>query len=109
MVSWKGSSTYGRAGEASLSDLASLRGRVQHYSACLPYILPFVVLLSSVTGSEANPDYDRAITLPPIVSEAAVFIRDVLEESGPSFPARCTPLFSLARLVRPTLLSSLGP
>ncbi len=26
--------------EASLSDLASLRGRVQHYSACLPHVLP---------------------------------------------------------------------
>ena len=66
--------------EAPLSDLASLRGRVQHYSACLPYILPFVALFSSVIGSEADPDYDRAIPLPPLVGEAAVFIRGVLEE-----------------------------
>jgi hypothetical protein len=27
--------------EASLSNLASLRGRVQHYSACLPHVLPY--------------------------------------------------------------------
>ena len=68
--------------EASLSDLASLRGRVQHYSACLqvPHILPFVALFSSIIGSEEDPDYDRAILLPPIVGESAVFIRGVLEE-----------------------------
>ena len=34
--------------EASLSDLASLRGRVQHYSACLPYVFPFTALFSSI-------------------------------------------------------------
>ena len=61
---------------ASLSDLASFRGRIQH----LPYVLPFVALLSSVIGSEADPDYDRAVPLPPIVGEAAEFIPGVLEE-----------------------------
>ena len=66
--------------EASLSDLASLRGRVQHYSACLPHILPFVALFSSIIGSEEDPDYDRSVALPPIVGESAAFIRDVLEE-----------------------------
>jgi hypothetical protein len=66
--------------EAPLSDLASLRGRVQHYSACLPHVLPFVALFSSIIGSEEDPDYDRSIALPPIVGESAAFIRDVLEE-----------------------------
>ena len=68
--------------EASLSDLASLRGRVQHYSACLqvPHILPFVALFTSIIGSEEDPDYDRSILLQPIVGESAVFIRGVLEE-----------------------------
>jgi hypothetical protein len=27
--------------EAMLSELTSLRGRIQHYSACLPYVAPF--------------------------------------------------------------------
>ena len=66
--------------EASLTDLASLRGRVQHYSACLPYVLPFTSLFSSVIGTESDPDFDKVIPLPPIVSEAAVFIRGVLED-----------------------------
>jgi hypothetical protein len=66
--------------EASLSDLASFRGRIQHYSACLPYVLPFVALLFTVIGSEADPDYSRAVPLPPIVGEAAEFIPGVLEE-----------------------------
>jgi hypothetical protein len=54
--------------EATLTQLASFRGRVQHYSICLPYVLPFVALLSSIIGrfgSENEPDYDRLVTLPP--------------------------------------------
>jgi hypothetical protein len=66
--------------EATLSELASLRGRIQHYSACLPYIAPFVALFSSVIGTEADPDYDRSVTVPPAVCDAAVFIRGVLGE-----------------------------
>jgi hypothetical protein len=66
--------------ECSLTDLASLRGRVQHYSACIPYIKPFVALFSSVIGTESEPDFCRKIRVPPAVNEAAVFIRDVLEE-----------------------------
>jgi hypothetical protein len=66
--------------EASLSDLASLLGRVQHFSACLPYILPFVALFSAVIGTEKEPDYNHVITLPAAISSAAVFIREVLEE-----------------------------
>ena len=66
--------------EASLTDLASLRGRIQHYSVCLPYTLPFVAFFSSVIGSEDDPDYDRVINLPAAVSDAAVFLRGVLEE-----------------------------
>ena len=31
--------------EASLTELSSLRGRIQHYSLCLPYTLPFVAFL----------------------------------------------------------------
>jgi hypothetical protein len=43
-------------------------------------VLPFVALFSSVIGSPETPDYDTRITLPPAVSDAAVFIREVLEE-----------------------------
>jgi hypothetical protein len=43
--------------EATLSELASLRGRIQHYSAGLPYILPFVALISSVIGTDDDPAY----------------------------------------------------
>ena len=66
--------------EASLTELASLRGRVQHYSACLPYILPFAALFSSIIGTEDDPDYATVVSLPPAVSAAAVFIRGVLED-----------------------------
>ena len=66
--------------ECPAHDLASLRGRVQHYSACLPYVRPFVALFSSVLGTEDELDSDRLLDLPPAVSEAAVFIREVLEE-----------------------------
>ena len=38
--------------EATLSELASLRGRIQHYSAGLPYVLPIVALLTSIIGSD---------------------------------------------------------
>jgi hypothetical protein len=54
--------------ECSLTDLAFLHGSVQHYSACLPYLLPFVALLSSVLGTDAQPDYDLVIFLPPAIS-----------------------------------------
>jgi hypothetical protein len=66
--------------EATLSELASLRGRIQHYSACLPYVAPFVALFSAVIGTEADPDYDRSVAVPPAVCEAAVVIRGVLGE-----------------------------
>jgi len=66
--------------EASLTELASLRGRIQHYSVCLPYTLPFVAFFSSVIGTEDDPDYDRVIFLPSAVSDAAVYLRGVLEE-----------------------------
>ncbi len=65
--------------EATLSELASFRGRVQHYSAGLPYVQPFVALISSVIGTDGEPFYDTLVAVPPIVCEAAVFIRQVLE------------------------------
>ncbi len=34
--------------ESTLTDLASLRRSVKHYSACLPYVRPFVALFSQV-------------------------------------------------------------
>ncbi len=74
--------------EASLSDLASLRGRVQHYSVCLPHSLPFAALISSVMGTEATPDYNTVVPLPPAINEAAAFLRGILEahwESGVAF------------------------
>jgi hypothetical protein len=57
-----------------------MRGRVQHYSACLPYVASFVALFSSVIGTEADPDYDRSISVPLAVCEAALFIRRVLSD-----------------------------
>jgi hypothetical protein len=75
--------------EASLSDLASLRGRVQHYSTGLTHFLPFVALFSSIIGSKEDPDYDRSILFPPKVGEFAVFIQGVLKE----FAYRGSPLW----------------
>jgi hypothetical protein len=66
--------------EATVSELASLRGRIQHYSACLPYVAPFVALFFAVIGTEGDPDYDRSVAVAPAVCEAAVFIRGVLGE-----------------------------
>jgi hypothetical protein len=65
--------------EATLSELASLRGRIQHYSAGLPYVLPFVALISSVIGTDSDPVYDALVSVPPAVCEAAVFVRGILE------------------------------
>ncbi len=65
--------------EASLSDLASYRGRVQHYSACLPNILPFAAFISSIIGSEDDLDYDRIISLPPLLRDVSDFLLSVLE------------------------------
>ena len=73
--------------EASLSALASLRGRLQHYSVCLPYTLPFLALFSAVIGSEQVPDYDRVVDIPPALTEAAAFLRGVVEEfADPGVP-----------------------
>jgi hypothetical protein len=66
--------------ESTLSELASLRGRVQHYSAGLPYVLPFVALFTSIIGTDQEPTYDAPVQLPPAVAEAAIFIRGVLED-----------------------------
>ena len=78
--------------EATLSELASLRGRVQHYSACLPYVAPFVALFSSGIGTEADPDSDRTFSVPSAVCDAALFIRGVLSD----YATRGRPLWPLA-------------
>ena len=65
---------------ATAHDVASLRGRLQHYSICLPYVLPFVALFSSLLGTEADPDYDRPVDSPPVVNDTAAFLRGVLED-----------------------------
>ncbi len=57
-----------------------MHGRVQHFFACLPYVDPYVTLLSSVIGCESDSDYDRTVPVPPIVRETALFIREVLEK-----------------------------
>ncbi len=44
------------------------------------YVLPYVALFSSVIGTEDTPDYCSTVPLPPVISDAAVFIRDVLED-----------------------------
>ena len=70
--------------EATITELTSLRGRVQHYLACLQHIQPFMALLSSIIGTEDDPDYERPVSLPPAVSYATAFIRGIFEE----FPFR---------------------
>ncbi len=54
---------------------------------------PFVALFSSVIGTEADPDYDGSIWVPPAVCEAAlrVFIRGVLSD----YATRGRPLWPL--------------
>ena len=67
--------------EASLTELSSLRGRIQHYSVCLPYTRPFAAFFSSIIGTEDDPENGhRQISLAPAVSDAAVFLRGVLDE-----------------------------
>jgi hypothetical protein len=104
--------------EATLSELASLRGSIQHYSAGLPYILPFVALISSVIGTDGDPVYDTLVPVPPAVCEAAVFVRAILEvyaESGrplwPPIPSSLYTAFlagdiALARVVVVSWVSS---
>ena len=61
-----------------------LRCRIQHFSAGLPYVLPFVALLTSIIGTDGQPAYDSSASVPPAVSEAAVFNRGVLEDYAES-------------------------
>ncbi len=67
-----------------MSELASLRGSIQHYSAALPYVLPYVALISSVIGTDWDTVYDILVQVQPAVCEAAVFVRSVLEEYAES-------------------------
>jgi hypothetical protein len=101
--------------EATLSELASLRGRIQHYSACLPYIAPFVALFSSVIGTEADPDYDRSVAVhPPSAKLRSSFAAcsastpHGADPSGRSFPAPCTQPSSPVKRASPALWSSPG-
>ena len=72
---------------ASLSELASLRGRLRHYSVCLPYTLPFLALFSVVIGSDLEPDYDRVVDIPPALTDSVFFLRGVVEEfADPGVP-----------------------
>ncbi len=41
---------------------------------------PFVALISSVIGTDGDPIYDTLVAFPRVVCEAAVFIRQVLED-----------------------------
>jgi hypothetical protein len=50
--------------ECSLTLLASLRGRVQRYSVCFPYILPFTALFSSIISTHHR--YERRRRLRPL-------------------------------------------
>ena len=45
----------------------------------MPYVLPFVALFSSLLGTEAEPDYNRLIEIPPVINDTAAFLRGVLE------------------------------
>ena len=55
----------GLAVSVSARVLARCRGKVLHYSQCLPYIRTSAVWFSQVLGSEQDPDWDRQIVLPP--------------------------------------------
>jgi hypothetical protein len=44
--------------EATLSKLASLRCSIQHCSVGLPYVLPFVALLSLIISTDLEPNYE---------------------------------------------------
>ncbi len=48
-------------------------GRIQHYSAGLPYVLPFVALFPSIIGTDQEPVNEATVSLPSTVSEAAVY------------------------------------
>jgi hypothetical protein len=53
--------------EATLSKLASFCGRVQHYSAGLPYVQPLVALISSVIATDGELIYSKLVAVPPVV------------------------------------------
>ncbi len=46
----------------------------------MPYVLPFVALISSVIGTDGDPVYDTLVPVLPAVCEATVFVRGILEE-----------------------------
>ena len=43
--------------------LASVAGRLLHYSLCIRHVSPFVPFLWAIIGCEGIPDYDRVITV----------------------------------------------
>jgi hypothetical protein len=59
---------------------ARARPALLHLPALRPPVRRVVALFSSILGSESDPDYDRAVDIPPAVNEAAVFIHSVLQE-----------------------------
>ena len=54
----------GLATSVGARTLAKCRGKILHYSQCLPYIRASAVWFSQVLGSEQDPDWDRQVTLP---------------------------------------------
>jgi hypothetical protein len=79
--------------ECSFSELASFRGRIQHHSAsgCIPYTLPFVALVSSLSSARKTSPTTIARSPCLLLSTrpaGAVIIRGILE--GYTFRGRPT-------------------
>ncbi len=76
----RGEGRGGGGGPAARTRTGRGSAGIQHYSAGLPYVLPFVALSSSVISTDRDPVYDTLVPVPLAVCQAAIFVRSVLEE-----------------------------
>ena len=69
----------GGASAMSARGVAGVRGKVLHYSICIPYIKVFAVWFSHVIGSEEEQGWDRRVHLPSNTSEVCASIIEIVE------------------------------
>ena len=88
-------------GLRSARALAGVRGKLLHYANCIPYIRVYAVYFSTLIGTEADPDWDRPVLLPPDIATLAGEIMGIVERNHPLgqplWPLVPSSLFALFR------------
>mmetsp|Transcript_37009 Transcript_37009/g.98320 ORF Transcript_37009/g.98320 Transcript_37009/m.98320 type:complete len:1072 (+) Transcript_37009:2523-5738(+) len=61
--------------------LASLRGKIQHYSWCIHHIRVVCASISALIGEDDDQDWDRVVFVPTEVRDLFVWVLDILKTS----------------------------